>query len=174
MQAVPPLPPPPPLGVECVVVVGGGVECVVVGGGVEWVVVGGGVECVVVGAGVGADDVVVDAGAALVVAVVCAVRCCFALWWAFACFFTAVVVVGVVAVVSGCAAFVELVDDDAPQPAATIASDIAAATRIDNRLIRILDNARRPRTRLLPERRHVPHSGCYGIPTSELSPTMNR
>jgi hypothetical protein len=54
-------------GVECVVVVGGGLECVVVGGGVECVVVGGGVEWVVVGggaAGGGVDCVTGGGGAA--------------------------------------------------------------------------------------------------------------
>lgn len=123
----------PPLVVVEWVVVGGGVECVVVGGGVEWVVVGGGgggVECVVVAL------VVVVIGVTLV-DVVCVVRCGFA----FAlCGFFGVVVVGVVGVVAVVAALVvEL--EDAPQPAATSASETAVTHKIGRRLICILDKA---------------------------------
>ena len=126
MQAVPP---------ELVVVVGGGVEWVVVGGGVELVVgggvelvVGGGVECVVVGAAL-----VVVAGVEVVAAVVCVVWCGFGLALGFGLAgFLAVVVV-----VNGLAA-VDEVDDAAPQPAATTASETALTQRIGSRFICIV------------------------------------
>jgi hypothetical protein len=104
-------------------------------------VVGGGVECVVVAA------LVVVVGI-VVVAVVCAAWCGFA----FLCFLTGffAVVVAVVGVVSAFGAVVEL-DDEAPQPAATSASDAAVIPRIGSRLIRILDIPRRLRARLLPD-----------------------
>jgi hypothetical protein len=132
MQAVPPL---------VVVVV-----WVVVGGGVAWVV-GGGAECVV-GGGV---ECVVVAGLAVVVGtevvVVCVAWCGLGLLCFLTGFFAVVVVVGVV---SAFGAVVE-VDDEAPQPAATSASDAAVTHRIGSRLIRILDIPRRLRTGLLPD-----------------------
>jgi hypothetical protein len=102
------------------VVVGGGLECVVVGAGADCVVVAA--DCVVVG------DELVD--------VVFEEWCGLALWCGFVVFFAVVVVVGVVGVV---AAFcVVVVDDDAPHPAATSASDAAIAQRIGSRFILIL------------------------------------
>jgi len=132
--------------VPLLVVVGGGAEWVVVGGGAEWVVgggaacvVGGGVECVVVAA------LVVVVGAEVVV--VCVAWCGLAFLGFVAGFFAVVVVVGVV---SAFGVVVE-VDDEAPQPAATSASDAALRHRIGSRLIRILEIPRRLRTELLPD-----------------------
>jgi hypothetical protein len=61
-----------------------------------------------------------------------------------------VAVVGVVAVVSALGVVV-VVDEDAPQPAATSASDAAVAQRIGSRLILFIDKARRPPNDSLPE-----------------------
>jgi hypothetical protein len=91
-------------------------------------VVGGGVECVVV---VAALVVVVG----IEVVVVCVAWCGFGLLCFLTGFFAVVVVVGVV---SAFGAVVE-VDDEAPQPAATSASDATVTHRIGSRLIRILD-----------------------------------
>jgi hypothetical protein len=117
--------PPPPEGVECVVV---GVECVGVGVGVECV--GVGVECV--GVGVACVVVVAIGAGVLDVEVLCA------LWCAALCFLTAffavVVVVGVVA-----GATVLELDEDDPQPAATSARLTRSAVTIDSRLICMLD-----------------------------------
>jgi hypothetical protein len=84
--------------------------------------------------------VVVGAGVALVVDVVFDEWCGLALWCGFAGFFAVVVVVGVVGVVGVVAAFwgVVVVDEDAPHPAATSASDAAIAHRIGSRLILIV------------------------------------
>jgi hypothetical protein len=113
--------------------------------------------------------VVVGAGAAL--AVVCVVWCGLALWCGFAGFFAAFVVVGVV---GGWAVFAELeLDDDAPQPAATRASDTAVTQRIRSRVIRISTEHDACGLDCFPGRSFAPRR-CYGIPTSELSPTMNR
>jgi hypothetical protein len=160
--------PVPPDGFE--LVVGVGVECVVVGDGVECVVVGdgAGVECVVV-VGVGVTCVVVVdvvVGIVVVVAVVCVVWCVLALWCGLAGFFAVVLVVGVVAVVSGWADFVVLVDEEAPQPAAIRASDTEVTHRMGSRLNRILTKHDASGAICFPRN--------YGIPTSELSPTMNR
>jgi hypothetical protein len=136
MQPLPPLLCVVVVGVECVCVgVGAGVECVVVGvgAGAECVVVGAGVECVVVTA----DCVAVVIGVELVVAVVWVAWCALALALWCAAFLGVVAVVGVVGVVAGLAAVV-VVDDDAPQPAATRASDAAVTHRIGSRFIFIL------------------------------------
>ena len=93
-------------------------------------VVGAGADCVVVAA----DCVVV--GDALV-DVVFDEWCGLALWCGFVVFFAVVVVVGVVGVVAALWGVV-VVDEDAPHPAATSASDAAIAHRIGSRLILIL------------------------------------
>jgi hypothetical protein len=81
--------------------------------------------------------VLVVAGVELVVAVVCVVLCGLALW-CLAGFLAVVAVVGVVGVVAVVCALGVVVDEDAPQPAATRASDAAVTHRTVSRLVLIL------------------------------------